>query len=105
MDDLIVRLSADCPWPRGTCGARFEDLPPRRPPDLPGVLMRFRVLKGGSSPEEGYMTKDQWLVVVGILLTVIFGLAALITAKIVITAKTVRKRSQRQDIRSGGHAI
>ena len=35
------------PWPRGTCGARFEDLPPRRPPDLPGVLMRFRVLKGG----------------------------------------------------------
>jgi hypothetical protein len=45
------------------------------------------------------MTKDQWLVVVGILLTVIFGLAALITAKIVITAKTVRKRSQRQDIK------
>ena len=51
------------------------------------------------------MTKDQWLVVVGILLTVIFGLAALITAKIVITAKTVRKRSQRQDVRSGGRAI
>jgi hypothetical protein len=51
------------------------------------------------------MTKDQWLVVVGILLTVIFGLAALITAKIVITAKTVRKRSQRQDVRSGGYAI
>lgn len=45
------------------------------------------------------MTKDQWLIVVGILLTVIFGLAALITAKIVITAKTVRKRSQRQDIK------
>jgi len=43
------------------------------------------------------MTKDQWLVVVGILLTVIFGLAALITAKIVTTAKTVRKRSQRQE--------
>jgi hypothetical protein len=35
----------------------------------------------------------------------IFGLAALITAKIVITAKTVRKRSQRQDVRSGGRAI
>jgi len=37
--------------------------------------------------------------------TVIFGLAALITAKIVITAKTVRKRSQRQDVMSGGRAI
>jgi hypothetical protein len=32
LDDLIVRLSSDCPWrdePRGTCGARFSDLPPR----------------------------------------------------------------------------
>ncbi len=33
LDDLIVRLSADCPWrddPRGSgCGARFADLPPR----------------------------------------------------------------------------
>jgi GNAT superfamily N-acetyltransferase len=27
LDDLLVRLSADCPWrddPRGTCGVRFE---------------------------------------------------------------------------------
>jgi hypothetical protein len=50
LDDLLVRLSADCPWQddqRGTCGARFTDLPPRRPPDLPAALMRFRVLKGG----------------------------------------------------------
>jgi hypothetical protein len=50
LDDLIVRLSADCPWrddPRGTWGARFEDMPPRRPPDLPGALMRFRVVRGG----------------------------------------------------------
>src|SRR5438105_11487458 len=39
LDDLIVRLSADCPWrdePRGNrCGARFIDLSPRRPPDTP----------------------------------------------------------------------
>jgi hypothetical protein len=48
LDNLIVRLSADCPWrdPRGTCGARFEDMPPRRPPDLPAALMRFRVVRG-----------------------------------------------------------
>ena len=28
LDDLLMRLSADCPWrdnPRGTCGARFTD--------------------------------------------------------------------------------
>jgi hypothetical protein len=34
LDDLIVRQSSDCPWrdePRGSCGARFCDLPPRRP--------------------------------------------------------------------------
>jgi len=52
LDDLLVRLSADCPWrddPRGTCGARFEDMPPRRSPDVPGALMRFRVVKGGRS--------------------------------------------------------
>ena len=50
LDDLLVRLSADCPWrddPRGTCGARFTDLPPRRPPDLPLAPMRFRVMRGG----------------------------------------------------------
>ena len=49
LDDLIVRLSADCPWrdePRGSCGARFADLPPARPPDLPPALLRLRVVKG-----------------------------------------------------------
>jgi hypothetical protein len=38
LDDLIVRLSADCPWrdePRGDgYGPRFVALPPRRPSDL-----------------------------------------------------------------------
>ena len=51
-DDLIARLSADCPWrdePRETCGARFEDLPARRPPDLPSALRRFRVVRGGKA--------------------------------------------------------
>lgn len=50
LEDLLVRLSADCPWrddPQGSCGARFTDLPPRRPPDLPSALMRFRVVRGG----------------------------------------------------------
>jgi hypothetical protein len=50
LDDLLVRLSADCPWrdePRGTCGARFADLPPRRPPDLPPAMLRFRIVNGG----------------------------------------------------------
>ena len=44
LDDLIVRLSADCPWrdePRGSCGARFADLPP--------VMRRLRVVQGGRS--------------------------------------------------------
>jgi hypothetical protein len=48
LDDLIVRLSSDCPWrdeQRGTCGARFSDLPPRRPPDMPARAMR--VIAGG----------------------------------------------------------
>ena len=52
LDDLIVRLSGDCPWrddPRGACGAHFADMPPRRPPDLPPTLMRLRVVKGGKS--------------------------------------------------------
>ena len=39
LDDLLLRLSADCPWrddPRGSrCGAYFAGLPPRRPPDMP----------------------------------------------------------------------
>src|SRR4051812_8561981 len=49
LDDLNGRLSADCAWrddPRGSgCGARFPDLPPRRPPDLPGRQMR--IIAGG----------------------------------------------------------
>jgi hypothetical protein len=52
LDDLLIRLSADCPWRddlRGTCGVHFADLPPRRPPDLPPALMRFRVVRGGMS--------------------------------------------------------
>jgi hypothetical protein len=52
LDDLLVRLSADCPWrdePRGVCGARFTDMPPPRPPDVPGTLLRWRVVKGGRS--------------------------------------------------------
>jgi len=52
LDDLIVRLSADCPWrddPRGSgCGARFVDLPPRRPPDMPAAR-RLRVVAGGKT--------------------------------------------------------
>jgi hypothetical protein len=50
LDDLLVRLSADCPWrdePRGACGVRFTDMPPPRPPDLPQALRRFRVVRGG----------------------------------------------------------
>jgi len=34
LDDLLARLSADCPWRddlRGTCGARFADMAPGRP--------------------------------------------------------------------------
>jgi hypothetical protein len=41
LDDLLVRLSADCPWrddPRGGCGARFADLPPQRPLNRPGFV-------------------------------------------------------------------
>jgi hypothetical protein len=48
LDDLIVRLSADCPWrdePRGSCGAYFCDLPLRRPPDAPQPKMR--IVAGG----------------------------------------------------------
>jgi hypothetical protein len=53
LDDLLLRLSADCPWrdePRGTCQVRFADLPPQRPPDLPPVMRRLRVVQGGRSP-------------------------------------------------------
>jgi hypothetical protein len=51
LDDLLLRLSADCPWrdePRGKgrCGAYFSDLPPRRPPDMPAPK-RLRVITGG----------------------------------------------------------
>jgi hypothetical protein len=50
LDDLLVRLSGDCPWrddPRGACGARFSDLPPRRPPDMPA--RRMRIVSGGKA--------------------------------------------------------
>jgi hypothetical protein len=52
LDDLLLRLSSDCPWrddPRGTCQVRFADLPPQRPPDLPPVMRRLRVVQGGRS--------------------------------------------------------
>jgi hypothetical protein len=55
MDELLMRLTADCPWwedrGRGAlgCRARYCDLdPPRRPPDLPPAL-RMRVIKGGKN--------------------------------------------------------
>src|SRR6478609_8339994 len=44
LDDLLVRLSADCPWRddprRDRCTARFTDMPPRRPANLPPAVMR-----------------------------------------------------------------
>jgi hypothetical protein len=49
LDDLVVRLSAACPWrddPRERCGVYFADLPQRRPPDIP-VQKRLRVISGG----------------------------------------------------------
>jgi hypothetical protein len=50
LDDLLVRLSSDCPWRdeprRQGCGVRFLDLPPRRPPDMP-TARRLRVVVGG----------------------------------------------------------
>ena len=56
LDDLLVRLSADCPWrdePRGTCGARFTDMPPRQPPDVPPAMLRSEVLvRAGVIPDE-----------------------------------------------------
>lgn len=55
LDELLVALSADCPARREKrrvwdvpCAARFPDLtPPVRPPDLPGPLLRPRLIKGG----------------------------------------------------------
>ena len=50
LDDLLIRLSSDCPWrdePRGSCGVRFADLPPRRPPDMPA--QRMAVIRGGKA--------------------------------------------------------
>ena len=44
LDDLLLRVSSDCPWrddPRGNCGVRYPDLPPRRPPDMPARAMRM----------------------------------------------------------------
>jgi hypothetical protein len=61
LDDLIVRLSADCPWrddPRGGCGARFEDLPPQRPPDLPGAVA---ALPSGERRQELVAARAEWL--------------------------------------------
>jgi hypothetical protein len=51
LDDVVARLSADCPWqddPRGGCGARLSDLPPSTPPDLPPAMRWLRVVGGRS---------------------------------------------------------
>ena len=49
LEDLLIRLSANCAWrddPRGSgCGARFADVPTNRPPDMPA--RRMRVIRGG----------------------------------------------------------
>lgn len=52
LDDLLARLTQDCPWRddqkplwKTGCGVRLADLPPRRPPDLPGRPLR--VVQGG----------------------------------------------------------
>jgi hypothetical protein len=50
LDDLLVRPIGRLPVARRAAwdvGVRFTDIPPRRPPDLPSALMRFRVVKGG----------------------------------------------------------
>jgi hypothetical protein len=49
LDELFVRLSADCLWcddPRGTCGVRFTDLPQRRPVSL--LKTRFERIDGAA---------------------------------------------------------
>jgi hypothetical protein len=46
LDDLLARLSSEWFWcgeRRGTCGARFSDLPLRRPLDLPALTVRVIV--------------------------------------------------------------
>jgi hypothetical protein len=52
LQELLVRLTADCEWARDrhplrqNCMARFSDLePPRRPPDHPGMVLK--VVRGG----------------------------------------------------------
>lgn len=53
LDDRIVRLPAGCAWrddpPGRGCGARFEDLPLRRPPNAPTGLRKLRVVGSGRS--------------------------------------------------------
>lgn len=57
LDDLVVRISYDCPW-RGDdrnkaaaerCEAYLPDLERRTPPDLPPGLMRLQLVKGGKA--------------------------------------------------------
>ena len=59
LDELLMRVAADCPWmipPGGRAGnqyvpmcfARYVDLePPRGPPDMPSALIGLRVVQGG----------------------------------------------------------
>lgn len=65
LDEVLARISADCPYQRGPhrpgdrepgqyvprCHAYFADLdrPVPRPPDLPAALMRPRVIRGGKA--------------------------------------------------------
>src|SRR3712207_6156555 len=59
LDEVLFRLSFDCPWREGPerrqgnqyvpkCHARFVDLEGApRPPDLPPAMMGLRIVQGG----------------------------------------------------------
>lgn len=57
MDELLLRLSYDCPWRDGkrykgqyiNCGAFLPDLDRTVPPDLPPGVAAFRALRGGKA--------------------------------------------------------
>lgn len=50
LDDLLIRLSSDCPWrnePRGSCGHALPICRRARPPDMPA--QRMAVIRGGKA--------------------------------------------------------